>query len=67
LPRGIQDFLHGEGNHLLIFDRISKKGIMFIREKMNKISMEGEEDANFKPIYNCDSYDDYYCNAGYRK
>jgi len=37
--------LHGEGNHLLIFDRISKKGIMFIREKMNKISMKGEEDA----------------------
>jgi hypothetical protein len=52
---------------LLIFDRISKKGIMFIREKMNKISMKGEEDANFKPIYNCDSYDDYYCNAGYRQ
>jgi len=28
---------------------------------------QGEEDANFKPIYNCDSYDDYYCNAGYRQ
>jgi hypothetical protein len=50
--------LHGEDNYSIIFDRISKKGIMFIREKMNKISMKGEGDANFKPIYNCDPYDD---------
>ena len=56
--RGIQDFLHGEDNQSIIFDRISKKGIMFIREKMNKISVKGDEDANFKPIYNCDSYVD---------
>ena len=32
-----------------------------------QLEMKGEEDANFKPIYNCDSYDDYYCNAGYRQ